>query len=169
MLVDDIEFFSLSKELKLTAGFELLTAKQQGFVVDGVWKDQMTRLVADQVCIPPQGHEADAVRVSNGRPADVKWFTGVRYGKYENNASVYLSHNEYLYGKEHDTVYVIFCNRGGAGFCQKVFAWSAAKEVGAIQPYREGTWAFCKRTGKEEPPWSIELFLLDPFLRDILK
>jgi hypothetical protein len=167
--MNDIEFFSLSKGLKLTEGFELLTPEQQGMVVEGAWLERMKALVDDQLEVPKQGSEYDALRVSTGRRADVKFVRKVNITSYEQSASVYMSHNEYLAGREHNTVFTVFYNRGGAGALLKVFTFAEAKEAGAIQLYENGKYVQCARMGGVlKAPWSIELFLLDPALRKIL-
>lgn len=168
--MDDVEFFSLSKGFALTPGLELLSPHLQGFAAESAWQERMKVLVDDQIEFPEQGDEYDALRVQTQRRADFKWFTGVRVTQYDTTASVYLSHNEYLAGKEHNTVFVVFRNRGGAGCFTKAFTFDEAREANAIQLFEKGKWTQCARLGgKLMPPWSIELFLLDPQLRSILK
>lgn len=165
--MNDVELCSSVHVIALQDGFDLLTEKQQGFVAEYQWLAAMDYATCGALSVPEQGSEYDAMIIESGRRIDFKLFRGVHTNEYNSTAPVYLSHNEFLAGKEHDTLFVVFTPHFNGAKLTKIFSFSEAREAGAIQLYTEGTWVFSARTGKTEPPWSIDLFILDPGLRAI--
>lgn len=83
---------------------------------------------------------------------------------------VYLSHNEYLFAREHGMFYVVYRELSvlKESHLTCVFDFAYAKEVGAIELFDNGKKVFCKATGKVETPWSINITRLQEWLtRDI--
>jgi hypothetical protein len=168
----DREFFSTVLAMRLPAGFELLQPKIKGMVIDGLWKDVLLETHGEGVLIPEQGLAFDAQRVSSGRYGDVKFCSGAYSTEYEVGARVYISHGEYLFGKKHDTMYIVYAIASDSPDQASLlctFSFTEAKDAEAIKYYPEGkTWSFCQETGKQMAPWSIELFLVHPGLRKVL-
>lgn len=129
----------------------------QGIIVEGLVIKGLAQKYESFPCItvPAQGSEYDCMIFD--QRIDIKFFTGI----HQDRACVYMSHNEYLAGKEHDTLYCIVKKNGDKFQLIASITWSEAKALGALELFPNGRWAACQRlNGEEKAPWSINLFTL---------
>jgi L-cysteine desulfidase len=169
-VVSDAEWFSHPQlqEIPIDASIQHLQPNLRGIVCDGKWKDRLSQIYGNDVLIPEQGGSVDAQRILTSRDCDVKLFGNVISTEYDKHALVYISHAEYLHGKKHDTLFCCYQLNipvNNSISLISVFSFAEAKECSAIQLYTRGKWVHCEQTNKQEPPWSIDLFMVNPKLR----
>lgn len=156
-------------ELPLPVGFHHLSPQLQGMAHDGAWRRALAVAHGPLVELLPQGAAADALVA--GTHVDTKCCSGVKADRrgYGDSASVPFSHNEYLLAKRHDLVFSVYHAVEEVSYHLLDVRFSALKARGLVQLYPEGTRSLCKETGKEEPPWSFDLLVLDPTLHQLLR
>ena len=135
--------------------FDLNKAHNKGLVFDGLWKAWM-KVYHQNVIIPPEDDAPFDACLSDVF-YDVKLMPERSRLPHQHEYFVYISHNEYLFGKEKDTVYDVYVEDSDVAERLIQFSFSEAKELGAITLFADGKWVHCKVTGQTEPPWSINV------------
>ena len=141
-------------KLILPPFFSLNNASNKGLVFDSLWKAWM-KVYYQTVSIPPED-DAPYDACLGDEYFDVKLIPE-KTKRLDQDYYVYLSHNEYLFGKEHDTTFDVYVEDGDMAERLIMFTFSFAKDLGAFELFADGKWVHCKATGRTEPPWSINV------------
>jgi hypothetical protein len=139
--------------LPLPENFNLSTSHNRGLILDTLWKKAI--VAEDPTITIPKEDDAPYDALIDGIYTDVKLIT---IKDHKVSASyAYISHNEYLFGKEHDTTFVIYEEGSTEAELIAVFPFSYVKEIGAFDTFPNGKKVHCKATGQLETPWSINV------------
>ena len=141
-------------QLNLPSSFHLNSPSNKGLIVDEIWKNELSEL-SPRFYIPEEDDAPYDACLDGKEWFDVKLIPARE--KSYHSSYVYISHNEYLFGKKHDTRFVIYEEVGDIAKFLIVFTFACAKREGAITLFDQGKWVHCKATGKLEAPWSIEV------------
>lgn len=163
-------FFGTFKQFQPPIGFEHLQPNIQGIWVDGEWKKAMAAAQPEYFATPAQGLDYDGSRIiscdagHNIEFCDVKFLTKIKKTSYKTSADVYISHNEYKFGRANNTIYEIVFLEDGFIKHLTSFTFQEAKECGAITLFPEGRKALDRETGKDAIPWCIDILTVRPML-----
>ncbi len=168
-------FFGSFKPFPPTRGFEHLTPAQQGICVDGWWKDSMQVSQGRLFEAAKQGLDYDGARVECGENecsiqeyCDVKFLRKIKRTDYKISADVFISHNEYNFGRKYNTVFEILFLKDGLIRHLTSFTFQEAKELGAMTVFGGGNWVTDRHTGKEAAPWCIDILAVRPEIEHLL-
>lgn len=139
--------------IPLPENFNLSTSHNRGLILDTLWKHAIVN--EDPTITIPAEDDAPYDALIDGLYVDVKLIT---IKDHEVSASyAYISHNEYLFGKEHNTMFAVYQEGEHTAELIALFPFSYVKEIGAFDTFPNGKKVHCKATGKLETPWSINV------------
>jgi len=156
------------RTIPLEEDFHKLTFSERGLDLDKNFK--FLALATDTGFTVPEADDAPYDVALGNQYFDLKLLTDKN--GLERTDYVYLSHNEFLFAKEHGMTYVVYRERSdlNEALLTSVFDFAYAREVGAVELFVDGKKVFCKATGRPETPWSINITRLQEWLaRDIEK
>lgn len=162
--MDDLQFFTDDPRLHrvpCSVALEVFdndSDKRQGLIADLDVKNALVSVHGSEVKIPHDGATFDAQRTSTGKTADIKLVRKIIESDYNGFAAfVYMSHREYLFAKENNTLFILYGYENGCFVLMATVDFVTAKELDLIKLYPRGTWVHCEQTGKDEPPWSVDV------------